>query len=115
MSLALPWITTEELEQHLGVELDPAEADRLCWTASTSVASTVNLVDSEGEPLAGVPDAVVTVVLYVAAEVYKAGQGIDGTLQVDWAQSVPASITSVLVRRYSALLAPWANLPGMVG
>jgi Tol biopolymer transport system component len=115
VTTAVPWITTDDLETHLGVILDPELADRLCWTASTTVASAVNLVDATGAALTAVPDAVMTVTLYVAAELYKAGQGIDGTLQVDWTQTVPASISSVLVRRYSALLAPWANLSGMVG
>ena len=97
MSLNAPWITTEELETHLGATIDADEADRLTYTATSMVANVVHLVDSEGEPLLAVPDAVVTVVLYVAAELYKAGTGVDGTLQVDWTQQVPANITSVIL------------------
>ena len=115
MSLSFPWITTTELETHLGAELDPETADRLTYTATSAVANAVQLVDSDGVPLPAVPDAVITVTLYVAAEIYKAGLGIDGTLQVDWTQTVPATITSVLVRRYGALLAPWVSVGGLVG
>lgn len=115
MSLTPPWITTEELETHLGAVIDPDEADRLVLTATSMVANVVDLVDSEGEPLVSVPEAVATVTLYVAAEVYKAGTGIDGTLQVDWTQQVPANITSVIVKRYGALLAPWIAIGGLVG
>lgn len=115
MSLTPPWITTEELEEHLGATIDAGTADRLTYTATSMVANVVNLVDDEGEPLLAVPDAVVTVVLYVAAELYKAGTGVDGTLQVDWTQQVPANITSVIVKRYGALLAPWVSVDGLVG
>jgi hypothetical protein len=115
VSLAAPWITTTELETHLGAEIDADEADRLVYTATSMVENVVNLVDSEGEPLGAVPDAVLTVTLYVAAELYKAGTGIDGTLQVDWTQQVPANITSVIVKRYGALLAPWISISGLVG
>lgn len=115
MSLTPPWITTEELETHLGAEIDPDEATRLTYTATSMVANVVNLVDDEGDPLPAVPDAVATVVLYVAAEVYKAGTGVDGTLQVDWTQQVPANITSVIVKRYGALLAPWVSIGGLLG
>ena len=115
MSLVPPWITTEELETHLGATIDADEAERLTYTATSMVANVVHLVDSEGEPLLAVPDAVVTVVLYVAAELYKAGTGVDGTLQVDWTQQVPANITSVIVKRYGALLSPWISIGGLVG
>jgi hypothetical protein len=115
VSLVPPWITTEELETHLGATIDADEADRLTFTATSMVANVVDLVDSEGDPLPAVPDAVVTVVLYVAAELYKAGTGVDGTLQVDWTQQVPANITSVIVKRYGALLAPWISINGLVG
>ena len=112
---SLPWITTTELEEHLGAELPPEEADRLCWTASSMVSNVVDLTDSEGEPLLAVPDAVLTVCLMVAGEVYKAGQGVDGSLQVDWTSQVPATVSSVIVRRYGALLAPWTAIGGLVG
>lgn len=115
MSLTPPWITTEELETHLGATIDGDEAGRLTYTATSMVANVVNLVDDEGEPLVSVPDAVITVTLYVAAELYKAGVGVDGTLQVDWTQQVPANITSVIVKRYGALLAPWVSIDGLVG
>jgi hypothetical protein len=115
VSLAAPWITTTELETHLGAEIDAEAADRLVYTATSMVENVVDLVDSEGDPLGAVPDAVATVVLYVAAELYKAGTGIDGTLQVDWTQQVPANITSVIVKRYGALLAPWISIGGLVG
>ncbi len=115
MSLVPPWITTEELETHLGATIDADEADRLTYTATSMVANVVDLVDDEGLPLVAVPDAVITVTLYVAAELYKAGTGVDGTLQVDWTQQVPANINSVIVKRYGALLAPWVSIGGLVG
>lgn len=115
MSLDAPWITTTELEEHLGGTIDADAADRLCYAVTSAVAAVVDLTDDQGDPLPAVPDAVLTVCLMVAAEVYKAGTGVDGSLQVDWTQQVPATVSSVIVRRYSALLAPWANVAGMVG
>lgn len=115
MSIEAPWITTEELEQHLGAVIDPDEAIRLVYTATSVVANVVDLTDSEGVPLIAVPEAVATVVLYVAAEIYKAGKGVDGSFQVDWTSQVTVAITSVLVKRYGAILAPWLSIGGVVG
>jgi hypothetical protein len=68
--------------------------------------------DPAGDP---VPEGVRRVTLMVAAEILKAGQAPGGEYQLDAYAVVPATVTSNLVRKYQALLAPWANLGGMVG
>lgn len=115
MSLSYPWISTEQLETQLGAALDPDIADRLVMAATQAVAGQVTLVDDEGEPLANVPEAVVTAVLFIASEIYKASVGIDGSLQVSYIETLPATINTVLVRRYGVLLAPWLNSGAVVG
>jgi hypothetical protein len=115
MSLSYPWISTEQLETQLGAALDPDIADRLVMAATQAVAGQVSLVDSEGEPLTDVPEAVVTAVLFIASEIYKASVGIDGSLQVSYIETLPATLNTVLVRRYGVLLAPWLNSGAVVG
>jgi len=115
MSLAYPWITTEQLETQLGATLDPDTADRLVMAATQVVAGQVSLVDDEGEPLADVPEAVVTAVLFIASEIYKASVGIDGSLQVTYIETLPATLNTVLVRRYGVMLAPWLSTGAVVG
>jgi len=114
MSLAYPWITVEQLEQQLGAPIDATVGDRIVMTATEAIAGLVTLEDSEGEPLDAVPDAVVTAALFIASELYKAGVGIDGTLQVNWIENVPATVNTVLIRRYGVLLAPWLSTSGLV-
>jgi hypothetical protein len=105
-----PWITEQELAVHLGASLAQSVAARLVSAASDAVSAVVDL-DGATE----VPDAIRTVTLMVAGEVYKAGVGVDGSMVSDFLQQSPAFITSNLLRRYGALLAPWLNVGGLVG
>jgi transglutaminase-like putative cysteine protease len=68
--------------------------------------------DPSGDP---VPEGVRRVALHVAAELYKAGSAPGGEYQLDAYTTVPAVITSNVVRKYGAVLAPWARVTGMVG
>jgi hypothetical protein len=104
------WPTATELETHLGGQLDAGLAQRLVDAARIAVEPVVTI-----DPTVGPGPNVWLAALFIAADLYRAGVSLDGTYSPDGMFSVPASVSSNLVRRYSALLAPVAATGGMVG
>ena len=60
------------------------------------------------------PAAVQQATLGVAADLYRSSTG-GGSIDVELLTSLPATTTSQMVRKYSALLVPWAVAGGMIG
>jgi hypothetical protein len=105
------WPTGPELEGHLGGTLPAGLADRLCAVASAAVAPSVT-VDPDTGPAPGAWLAA----LLIAADLYRASSSIEGgSYALDGSITFPTNVTSNLVRRYAALLAPTPAPTGMVG
>lgn len=113
---ASPYVTGEAVAGQLSANLPEGVGDRL---AATATMVLWGVVDDPGwtttEPTS-VPAGIQTVTLYLAADIYRAGlaQGT-GDWSADMFSTIPASVSSASLRRYSALYAPWAFPAGMVG
>jgi hypothetical protein len=104
------WPTAAELTAHLGGALPDDLAQRLVDTARAVVTPVVTI-----DPTTGPGPNVWAAALFIAADLYRAGVSLDGTYTPDGMFSVPASVSSNLVRKYGALLAPNVATGGMVG
>jgi hypothetical protein len=109
-----PWVTGPALEDYLGGPLPEGVADIMA-SAATEVVRPV--VDASAYPtVAELPEGLRLVVLYIAADLYRGGQTLDGTYSMDGAYpTAPAAVSSVLLRKYAAVYGPWAAVGSMVG
>jgi hypothetical protein len=87
-----------------------------CAYSATMVVWTV--VDDPGWNTIGgtpVPSGIHQATLMIGAEIYKAGAAPGGEYQLDAYAVAPVGLTSNLVRKYGALLAPWRSAGSQVG
>jgi hypothetical protein len=92
-------------------------ADDCAYTATMVVWSVVDDPgwDTGADPANPPPAGIHRATLMIAAEVYKAGAAPGGEYQLDAYTVAPMGLTSNLVRKYGALLAPWRSAGSQVG
>jgi hypothetical protein len=112
-----PYCTGDELAAHIGGAVSLDVATSCAYAASAAVWPVVADPgwDPDAVPPVPVPEGVHRASLLIGAEIYKAGNSPGGEYQLDAYGSVPAFVTSNLVRKYGAMLAPWARVAAMVG
>jgi hypothetical protein len=106
-------ITAAQLKTYLaaGDSVPTATLERVASAASDLVEAACR------KPMVlPTPPAVVEAALAIGAEIYKSSEAIGGTYQLaDFTPAAGFRLSSNLMRRVDALLAPYADTAGMIG